>query len=70
MCIRDSSWGTRYFVVGDFNNNEVISYEGLADDGTTPQFTYRDDQLGNDRLNISDFGSRWSGRLGVRYIFD
>lgn len=66
----NKNWGTNYFVVGDFNNNELISYEGYAADGTTPQFTYRDDQLGNDRLNIGDLSSRWSGRLGIRYIFD
>jgi len=66
----NSSWGTRYFVQGDFNNNELILFEGYADDGTTPQFTYRDDQLGTDRLDIADFSSRWNMRLGLRYIFD
>jgi len=66
----NNKWGTRYFIQGDFNNNEVIQFEGYEQDGTSPQFTYRDDTLGNDRLNIAGFSSRWSGRLGLRYIFD
>ena len=66
----NSSWGTQYFVQGDFNNNEVIQFEGYADNGTSPEFTYRDSDLGTDRLNIAGFSSRWRGRLGVRYIFD
>lgn len=65
----NSGWGTTYFVPGDFNNNELIQFEGYEADGTSPRFTYRDDKLGKDRLNIGDLSSRWSMRLGLRYIF-
>lgn len=66
----NKDWGTRYSLQGDFNNNDLILFEGYAADGTTPQFTYRDDTLDTDRLNIQALSSRWSGRIGIRYIFD
>ena len=62
-------WGARYFVTGDFNNNELIQFEDYDANGTTPEFTYRDDKLGKDRLQIKGSSSRWSMRLGLRYIF-
>lgn len=65
----NKNWGTRYFVPGDFNNYFLYDFEGYDADGTTPQFTYRDDQLGSDRFDIASLGSRWSMRLGLRYIF-
>ena len=65
----NKDWGARYSVIGDFNNNELIQFEGYAADGTTPQFTYRDDKLGKDRLDISSGSSRWRARVGLRYIF-
>jgi outer membrane receptor for ferrienterochelin and colicin len=64
------SWGVRYQVPGDFNNYELYSFEGYADDGTTPTFSYTEEGLNTDALNISNFGSRWRMRLGLRYIFN
>jgi hypothetical protein len=64
------SWGVRYQVPGDFNNYELYSFEGYADDGTTPTFSYTEEGVGTDALNISNFGSRWRMRLGLRYIFN
>lgn len=65
-----NSWGTNFSVPGDFNNYFLYEFEGYADDGTTPTFTYRDEDLGNDRFNIAALSSRWRMRFGVRYIFD
>ena len=62
-------WGVRYSVPGNFNNYFLYNFEGYAADGTTPQFSYTDEDLGKDALNISDFSSRWRMRLGLRYIF-
>lgn len=64
------SWGVRYQVPGDFNNYELYSFEGYANDGTTPTFSYTEAGVGTDALNISNFGSRWRMRLGLRYIFN
>ena len=66
----NNSWGTRFFVPGDFNNYFLYDFEGYADDGTTPQFTYQNDELGQDRFDVAGLSSRWSMRLGFRYIFD
>ena len=65
----NNKWGTRYNIPGDFNNYELLSFESFDDNGTTPLYTYRDEDQGNDRFNVSDLGSRWTGRLGLRYIF-
>lgn len=64
------NWGVRYTVPGDFNNFFLYSFDSYAADGTTPQFTYTDDAIGTDALNIDNFNSRWQMRLGVRYIFN
>lgn len=64
------SWGVRYSIPGDFNNYELYSFEGYAADGTTPTFSYTEEGLGTDALNISNFSSRWRMRLGLRYIFN
>lgn len=64
------SWGVRYTVPGNFNNFFLYSFEGYDTDGTTPQFSYTDDAIGTDALNIDNFNSRWRMRLGVRYIFN
>jgi len=65
----NSSWGTRYSVPGDFNNYFLLDFEGYADDGTTPQYTYREDQTDEGRFDLSNGSSRWSARVGLRYIF-
>jgi len=66
----DSSLGVRYTVPGDFNNYELLNFEGFDVDGTTPLYTFREDQVGNDTYDISNFASRWQARVGVRYIFN
>jgi len=65
----NKDWGVRYNVPGDFNNYFLYDFEGYEADGTTPQFTYTDEDLGSDRFDISSLSSRWSARLGLRYIF-
>ncbi len=65
----NSSWGVRYNTPGDFTNYFLYDFVGYADDGTTPLFNYRDDDLGKDRFDISNLSSRWRMRLGARYIF-
>lgn len=49
---------------------QVIDFEGYDADGTTPLFSFDEDQSGNDRFDIFDRGSRWRMRLGVRYTFN
>lgn len=63
----NSDWGVQYFNPFNFN---VINFEGYADDGTTPQFTFDEDRLGDNRFAISNRGSRYQARIGVRYIFN
>jgi len=61
--------GVRYNIPGDFQNYFLYDFEGYEADGTTPQFTYREEDQGVERFDISNLGSRWSMRVGVRYIF-
>lgn len=63
----NSEWGTIYSNPFDY---QLINFEGYAADGTTPQFTFDDERRGNERFNIFDRGSRWRGRLGIRYTFN
>lgn len=62
-------WGVRYSVPGNFNNYYLYNFESYAADGTTPQFSYTEEEVGKDALIINDFSSRWRMRLGLRYIF-
>ena len=62
-----SSLGVRYSNPFDYR---LLNFEGYAADGTTPTFTFSEDDLGDDRYNILDRSSRWRMRLGVRYIFN
>ncbi|MFO7924030.1 MAG: TonB-dependent receptor [Bacteroidales bacterium] len=66
----NSEWGTQYSIPGDYNNYYLYQFEGYAADGTTPQFTFRDDRVGLERFNIQGLSSRWTMLLGVRYIFN
>jgi outer membrane receptor for ferrienterochelin and colicin len=66
----NKNWGTRYNIPGDFNNYELLNFEGFEADGTTPQYTYRETSTGTDTYDISDLTSRWRARLGFRYIFN
>jgi len=63
----NSDWGAIYNNPFDYR---IINFEGFAADGTTPQFTFTEDNLGDERFNISDRISRWRMRLGVRYTFN
>jgi hypothetical protein len=63
----NSEWGVHRFV--NYNNYELIRIEGLEEDGTTPQFTYRGGAEREDIWNISDPSSRWRMQIGIRYIF-
>lgn len=65
----NKDWGVNYAVPGDFNNYFLYDFEGYEADGTTPQFTYSDDDSGSDRYDVNSLSSRWSARLGLRYIF-
>lgn len=65
----NKNWGVRYSVPGDFNNYYLLDFEGYAADGTTPTYTYKEEDTGNDRFEISNLSSRWSARIGLRYIF-
>jgi len=63
----NSEWGVIY------NNPfsyELLNFEGYDTDGTTPTFSFTNDDLGNDRFGIADRASRWRGRIGIRYIFN
>lgn len=66
----NNEWGTVYQVPGDFNNYNLYQFEGYEADGTTPQFTYRDNQTGKERFDIDGFNSRWRMRVGIRYLFN
>lgn len=64
----NKDWGVIYNVIGDFNNSTLFTYEGL--DGQTPTFSFTNDSLGKDKYDISNFGSRWRMRVGIRYLFN
>lgn len=66
----NKDWGTSYSIPGDFNNFYLYQFEGYEADGTTPRFTFRDDEVGLEKFNINDLTSRWSMLFGVRYIFN
>lgn len=62
----NKDWGVVY------NNPfayELLNFEGYAADGTTPQFTFTEDRMDDERFDINNFLSRWRMRFGVRYIF-
>jgi hypothetical protein len=71
----NNKWGAFYTVPGspgvDFNNFQILQFEGYEADGTTPKFTYRQGaKTGRDLFNIGGTTSRWRMRLGVRYLFN
>lgn len=63
----NSDWGVIYSNPFDY---QLINFRGYEADGTTPRFTFDDERRGNDRFNIFDRGSRWRGRIGIRYTFN
>lgn len=63
-------WGTVYTVRGNFNNYYLYTFEGYEADGTTPKYTFREDNIGLDKFNINPIESRWRMQLGIRYLFN
>lgn len=67
----NKDWGRRFFTSG-FDTASLVNFEGFADDGTTPQYTFN--TRVEDGLNqIDDAGfnsSRWQMQIGLRYIFN
>lgn len=63
----NKDWGIQYSNPFAYR---IIDFEGYEADGTTPQFSFSEDNLGNERFGIQDFNSRWRGRFGIRYIFN
>jgi len=68
----NKSWGTQYFVPGDFNNYELLNFEGFTgNDNNEPTYSYRGVGTADEEaFDIANFNSRWRGRIGIRYIFD
>ena len=66
----NSDWGTVYTVPGDFNNFFLYQFEGYEADGTTPKFTYRENEIGRDSFDINSLSSRWRMTFGLRYFFN
>ncbi len=66
----NSNWGTVYSVPGSFSYYYLYQMEGYAEDGTTPEFTYRNKDTGLDDFDIAGLASRWSMLLGLRYKFN
>lgn len=66
----NKEWGVRTFT--NFNQVQLLNFEGFADDGTTPEFTF--DPGVEETTNIIDdaglVSSRWQMQLGIRYSFN
>lgn len=63
-------WGIRRYITNDAL--QLITWTGFEDDGTTPKFNYTGPSDVEDVYNVSDvgiYGSRWTGQIGIRYIF-
>ena len=66
----NSEWGVRTFT--NFNQVQLLNFEGFAADGTTPEFTF-DPGVEDTKNVIDDAGlvsSRWQMQLGIRYSFN
>lgn len=66
----NNDWGVIYNIPGSDNNYFLYTFEGLAADGTTPEFTYRGEETGRESFDIDGGDSRWRMRFGVRYLFN
>ncbi|MBL85117.1 MAG: TonB-dependent receptor [Winogradskyella sp.] len=65
----NKEWGVRTFA--NFNQVQLLNFEGFAADGTTPQFTFDERATETDNI-IDDSGfqsSRWQMQVGLRYTF-
>lgn len=63
----NADWGRRWYVSNDAFY--LIDFEGFADDGTTPEFSF---EKPRNNWSADDSGlrsSRWMAQLGVRYTF-
>ena len=66
----NSEWGVRTRT--NFNQVQLLNFEGFAADGTTPEFTF-DPGVEETSNLIDDAGlqsSRWQMQLGIRYSFN
>lgn len=64
------AWGIRRYISNDAL--QLITYDGVNDDGQAT-FTYNGDSDVESVYNVSDvgiYGSRWTGQIGIRYIFN
>ena len=67
----NKNWGRRFFTSA-FDTASLVNFEGFADDGTTPEFTFNSNVEGA-LNNIDDSGfqsSRWQAQIGLRYKFN
>jgi len=65
----NKDWGRRYYM--SYGNSTIIDFEGFAEDGTTPTFSFNHDG-DYEPWNIDDSGltsSRWKAQIGIRYKF-
>lgn len=65
----NKDWGQRTFA--NFGQVQLANFQGFAEDGTTPQFTFNPRSL-ETRNIIDDSGlqsSRWQMQVGLRYSF-
>lgn len=65
----NEEWGVRTF--SNFNQVQLVDFQGFDTDGTTPQFTF-DPRNGETDNIIDDRGlvsSRWQMQVGLRYTF-
>jgi len=63
-------WGIRRFITNDAL--QLITWTGFEEDGKTPKFNYTGKSDVEEIYNVSDvgiYGSRWTGQIGIRYIF-
>jgi len=65
----NKDWGVRPRT--NFNQVQLINFEGFGADGTTPEFTYNPSVEGTENI-VDDSGlqsSRWQMQVGLRYSF-
>jgi len=68
----NKDWGRDFFMSdgGNFGSYELLNFEGFAEDGTTPNYTYTGPTNSDTIYGFSDFTSRWRAQVGLRYIFN
>jgi hypothetical protein len=66
----NSEWGIRRYITNDAL--QLITYVGTDTDGKAT-FNYTGPADVEEVYNVSDvgiYGSRWTGQVGIRYIFN